>query len=162
MSVTIYVSDWDKFPTQVVRLVDKWDLPNEEFEHHYGAIVDDQGFYCEEETLCPDLNMANGNFDLLINLIGKPITKGLVPLEPDSDGEMYQQLIGNIDHKDLPALMSRLVRLANTKEQSAANYGTYQLDARTTICGFDASRYLPRLIEIVKTAQECGCGIHWC
>ena len=122
------------------------------------------GYWKEWEPLAPELDVSNDNGFLIQQILG---------LDPD--------YAGTIMHKDLPAIMRKLIALKNrntdqyTREPSVSQgpmrartddqgmtsigRGATMIDAGVN--SLQINRYVDKLIELVKFAQENNASIGW-
>ena len=139
--------------------------------HHMGASPKCR--YChgtgkEKEwiTTCPELNVSNANAGIIAEILGHA---------GDDDGE----LTGLIPNAQLPTVMRRLIKLKNgnkerhiapssvSQRQSVSHDGNVaSIQRGPTMIDMGVSsqqieRYVDRLIEMVRWAQEHQCDISW-
>lgn len=123
-----------------------------------------RGYWREHEPLAPELNVSNSNGFLIQEILG---------LDPDYSGTIL--------HQDLPAIMRRLIALKNrntsqytrepsvsqgpmrarTNDQGMTSIGRGPTMIDAGVSPLQINRYIDKLIELVKFAQENNASIGW-
>lgn len=123
-----------------------------------------KGYWKEWEPLAPELNVSNENGFLIQEILG---------VDPYYSGSIF--------HKDLPATMRRLIALKNrdtnqytrepsvsqgpmrarTDDQGMTSIGRGPTMIDAGVSPLQINRYIDKLIELVKFAQENNASIGW-